>query len=194
MSVMLAARRLCARPAAVIGRRSAILAAAGVFAAGLLSVVTAGPAAAAAPVAFCFTNSPAWCMSLTLAQAGAAVKITTGTAWKWTTVSQGMYTFNGQSWPSFEIQDGGSPNYCLQNTTLSGSNSQVSDLASCSANGTVWIQVRDSNGYYLVSRYALRTNGNEIVLGAIQQQNSAVLGLAPPPRGPLYEQWTAFAN
>ena len=198
MSVVLAARRLCVRSAAIIGRRPAILAAAGILAAGLLSVATAGPAAAQTNVKFCFTNASAWCMGMPFVQAGEAVRIqvneTSDPAWVWTLVSEGTSTVNGQQWPSFEIQDGISPTYCLQNTTLSGNNTQGSDLASCSANGTVWIQVKDSNGYYLVSRYALRTNGNEIVLGGILQQDSALLGLAPPPSGPLYEQWTTFAD
>jgi hypothetical protein len=198
MPVMSTARRLRMRSNVIIGRRPAILAAAGILAAGLLSVVTAGPAAAQTPVKFCLTNASSWCMSISFVQAGEAVEMqvneASDPAWEWTTVSEGTYTFNGQQWPSFEIQDGILPTYCLQNTTLNGSNPQVSDLASCSANGTVWIQVKDSNGYYLVSRYALRTNGNEIVLGGILQQDSALLGEAPPPVGPLYEQWTAFAE
>jgi hypothetical protein len=77
---------------------------------------------------------------------------------------------------------------CLQSTSFDGTVS----IASCSQNGTFWIQVPHSNGSYLINRYEYDHGNKGQVLSVVNDSNGKDLILDSEGSGWQTWTWSTF--
>jgi hypothetical protein len=172
-----------------IPRRLLALVAAVVTVAGLVTAVSTSPASAAGTDEICLTNSDGNCFweDVVAGMAGVVILDIAGLIAEWIRDKVGQDN-NGD--PEDEVKDE-STGLCLADTGLRPGAQAVE--ASCGANGTVWIWVKDTDGYYLYSRYSV-DNGDSMVLTVDPLSNYApvYLDIAGPNNHALWQQFTYY--
>ena len=170
-------------------RRLLALTAATITAVGIMTAAGSRPASAAANEDICLTNSSGNCLwsevlndtvAITIYEIAQRVVI-----WIQKRVGQ-----DNEGNPEQEEQDT-STGLCLADTGL-----RVGDPATeapCGANGTVWIWVKDTDGYYMYSRYAFN-RGKALALTVDPLSNGArvYLDISSPTNHALWQQFTYF--
>jgi hypothetical protein len=143
--------------------RRLLMSGAAIFAAAVMMIFAAGPAMAQ-PVlpsgeAICLTNYRTYCLD---DYEGAPFLISTSDqgATNWYTQYEGTYVINGTTYNSYALCVDPAFTDCLTALYSGGAGGPLDLGAPATADGTAFVWSTDQNGYDLVSRYFLRTNGN----------------------------------
>jgi hypothetical protein len=174
-----------------ITRRLLALVAATITAAGIMTAVGTRPASAAANDDVCLTNSNSNCLwgevigGLIAIQIYDVLKVIT--IWIQKKVGE-----DDQGNPEEEEKDS-STGLCLADTGLRPGPGSPATEAPCGADGTVWILVKDTDGYYMYSRYSV-DNDFSMALTVDPLSNGApvYLDITAPTNHALWQQFTYF--
>jgi hypothetical protein len=172
-----------------IARRILALVAAMITVAGIVTAVGTRPASAAGTDEICLTNSDANCFWEEVLSGMAAIVIydALGRVVAWIQKKVGE---DPQGDAEDEEEDS-SDGLCLADTGLRPG--ARATLAPCGANGTVWIWVHHSDGYYIYSRYSV-DHGDSMVLTVDPLSNGApvYLDIGANPGGPYWQTFTYY--
>lgn len=151
------------------------------------SAVTQRPAVAAQPDAVCLTNADSYCLSLGPHEIAIIVH-TVGELIKIILERKGN---DKQGDEEDELTDRDNPNLCLTDTGLSPG--ADASWGPCGANGTVWIWVPHTDGFYLYSRFSV-DHGSGLVLTVNPLSNGAPVFVSNPaqPGGADWQTFTYF--
>jgi hypothetical protein len=163
-------------------RNFTLIAAAAALVTASATPAMAGTGARGSDPLACLTNSSAWCLHPYggSTAGGAEIDIynkndsTNGDSWTFDQV--GTFTFGADA-PEYEIH-AGSTGECIGLSSFS-STSADAILASCGANGTVWIWYYHTDGFFLFSRYWWDNASSLLPLVAHQLGNNQSVRLDP---------------
>jgi hypothetical protein len=140
--------------------------------AGLVTTATVRPASAAENDSICLSNANSYCLGIGPVEAAIIVEVGRE-------IIQIILDHIGndpQGDPEDEAEDESDPSLCLQDTGLRPG--VDASWGPCGANGTVWIWVPHSDGYYLYSRYSVDNHVPALVLTVDPLSNGAKVFVA----------------
>lgn len=175
----------------IIPRRFLALVAAVLTVAGLVTVASTQPASAAESDTICLTNSNSYCLGIGPVEAGVIGGIIAELIREIAQVIQDHIGNDDEGNPEDEIEDAGDTSLCLTDTGL---NPGVDAWwGPCGADGTVWIWVPHSDGYYLYSRYSV-DDRDSMVLTVDPLSNGAALyvDIGANPGGPYWQTFSYY--
>jgi hypothetical protein len=155
--------------------------------AGLVTTAAARPASAAESDSICLTNSNSYCLGL---GPGEIILIVHG-ALEVIHIILDHIGNDDEGDQEDEAEDENDESLCLMDTGLRPG--VDASLGSCGANGTVWIWVPHSDGYYLYSRYSV-DNGDSMVLTVDPLSNGAAVyvDIGANPGGPYWQTFSYY--
>jgi hypothetical protein len=174
-----------------ITRRLLAFVAAVITAAGIVTAVGTRPASAASNEDICLTNSSSNCLWQEVVAGLIAIEIyeISKRVVEWIQDKVG----NDNEGDQEDEEEDSSTGLCLADTGLTAGPSSPATEAPCGANGTVWIFVKDTDGYYMYSRYSVN-RGDSLGLTVDPLSNGArvYLDVTAPNNHALWQQFTYF--
>jgi hypothetical protein len=141
--------------------------------------------------AVCLSNDNAYCATINPQDAEViltGVGVILNAISIWLQIRAGIYKGKHGKYQELELSDNQN-GLCLADTF------GYAYLASCGANGTIWLVVPHNDGAYLESRYAL-DNGQTEVLTADPVADGARLYIYDPEQSgsPYWQTWTGYPS
>jgi hypothetical protein len=137
----------------------------------------------------CLTNADSYCMTVDpVGLAGLIVATANFIFDIWIQVRKGTYQGKHEKYAQIELQDNQN-GLCLADTFGDAY------LASCGANGTIWLVIPHSDGAYLESRYTVDNGIPEVLTVDPLYSGSELYVYAPEQPGSAYWQtWSGFPS
>jgi hypothetical protein len=138
----------------------------------------------------CLTNSNSYCMVTFDVEGTIAIVIASYPIIKdiWAVITKGVYKGKHEKYAQIELEDNQN-GLCLADTFGDAY------LASCGADGTIWLVVPHSDGAYLESRYTVDNGIPEVLTADPLSNNSLLYAEAPAnPGSPYWQTWTGYPS
>lgn len=146
----------------IVPRRFLALIAAVLTTAGLVTTAAARPASAAEPNTICLTNANSYCLGIAPGDIIVIIHGAVGAGYELYRIIRDHIGNDPEGDEEDELEDENDTSLCLTDTGLRPGVDAW--LGPCGANGTVWIWVRHTDGYYLYSRYSVDNHVPALVL------------------------------
>jgi hypothetical protein len=145
----------------------------------------------------CLTNSNAYCTSvdpIAIYNAVLNTVIVAKVVWDWINKGKGDGGQEGEEQSEGDKEGGGDAGLCLAQTDPNPITGYTGDvyLTTCGANGTVWIAVPHSDGYYLESRWWYDHGVQNEVLSTGSPANNTPIFVAPAS-GNYWHTWSWYS-